>query len=98
MFVYFISAFGEQHLKRIKIGYSKDPVDRLQKLQTGSPVRLELLGTVRCRDESHAKSIEKLAHNIFYKQRRQGEWFHLSKKHLAQIKSLIIQASNRVDQ
>jgi hypothetical protein len=95
MFVYFISAFGEQHLKRIKIGYSRDPQDRLQKLQTGSPVKLELLGTVKCRDDSHAKSIEKLAHNIFHKQRRRGEWFHLSRKHVAQVKSLIEAAAAR---
>ena len=93
MFVYFISAFGEQHLKRIKIGYSRDPLERLQKLQTGSPVKLELLGTVKCRDDSHARSVEKLAHNLFYKQRRRGEWFHLSRKHLGQIKSLIEKAA-----
>jgi len=89
MFVYFISAFGEQSLQRIKIGYSRDPEDRLQKLQVGSPVRLKLIGTVKCRDERHARSIEKLAHNIFHEQRRTGEWFHLSRKHLGQIKHLI---------
>ncbi len=95
MFVYFISAFGEHELKRIKIGYSRDPADRLQKLQTGSPVKLEMLGVIKCRDDSHAKSIEKLAHNIFHKQRKRGEWFNLSRKHLGQIKSLIATAAAR---
>jgi hypothetical protein len=33
MYLYFVSAFGEQELKRIKIGYSKDPEDRLRQMQ-----------------------------------------------------------------
>lgn len=89
MYVYFIAAFGEKKLRRIKIGYSNDPAERVRRLQTGSPVQLKLLGVVKCRSETHAKSVERLAHNIFYKQRRRGEWFRLSNKHVEQIRSLI---------
>lgn len=95
MYVYFITALGVQDLKRIKIGSSKDPEDRLRKLQTGSPFKLTLLGKVKCRDVSHARSIEKLAHNIFHKKRRIGEWFHLSRKHLSQIEHLISECAKR---
>ena len=89
MFVYFIKAFGEQDLLRIKIGSSHDPKARLRALQVGSPVKLRLMGTIKCKSDSHAKSVERFAHNIFSKQRRKGEWFHLSIKHLKQMESLI---------
>lgn len=95
MYVYFIEAFGQHDLKRIKIGRSRRPRARLEELQTGSPVKLKLLGTVRCKSDGHAKSVERYAHNIFHKQRRRGEWFHLSKKHLAQIKRLIEKVAER---
>ncbi len=95
MFVYFISTFSEHEIKRIKIGSSRDPGRRLSQLQIGSPVKLHLLGVVKCRDDSHARSIESLAHNLFYKQRKRGEWFRLSYKHIAQIKSLIEKCAAR---
>ena len=95
MFVYFIKAFGGQAMLRIKIGSSKNPEARLRDLQVGSPVKLVLIGTVRCKSNDHAKRIERFAHNIFYKQRRRGEWFHLSEKHLRQMESLIKRAAER---
>lgn len=87
MFVYFIKAYGECPL--IKIGRSKTPEKRMSQLQIGCPFKLKMIGFMKCRDDSHAKSVEKLAHNIFYKQRRRGEWFKLSEAHRAQIESLI---------
>ena len=95
MFVYFVQAFGERDLIRIKIGRSRNPESRMRQLQVGSAVKLKMLGTVKCRDESHAQSIEKFAHSIFHKQRRRGEWFHLSVKHLAQMKHLIEEVASR---
>lgn len=86
-YVYFIKTFKESPL--IKIGYSKNPKKRLSVLQIGSASKLQLMGVIKCKDESHAKSIEKLAHNIFYKQRKRGEWFRLSEKHEQQLISLI---------
>lgn len=95
MYVYFIQAFGERDLVRIKIGKSQNPEARLSQLQVGSAVKLKLLGKVKCRDDSHARSVEKFAHNIFHKQRKNGEWFNLSAQHIGQIKSLIEKAANR---
>ena len=95
MYVYFIQAFGQKELILIKIGKASDPQARLRQLQTGSPIKLKMLGTVKCRDDSHARSIEKLAHNIFHEQRRRGEWFRLSAKHIKQIKSLVETAASR---
>ena len=95
MYVYFIQAFGERELVRIKIGKARDPDARLRDLQVGSPVKLKMLGKVKCRDDSHARSIEKFAHSLFYKQRKRGEWFRLSEKHIRQVKSLIETAAIR---
>lgn len=98
MFVYFIQAFGERELIRIKIGRSKDPEARLAALQVGSAVKLKMLGSVKCRSEDHAKRVENLAHNLFHKQRRRGEWFRLSMKHIDQIKSLISNAAAAMEE
>jgi hypothetical protein len=87
MYVYFLTAFGENPL--IKIGKANDPVERMKALQTGSPFKLKMLGSVKCKSELHALQVERPAHDIFRKQRRRGEWFRLSQKHTAMIKSLI---------
>lgn len=87
MYVYFIRAFGRDPM--VKIGLSKDPGNRLAQLQTGSPVRLKLLGVVECRDGNHALAVEREAHRVFEKQRRRGEWFKLSKGQMKSIKSVI---------
>lgn len=97
MYVYFLTAAApldgpkgkDRWAQLIKIGSSADPAKRMAKLQTGSPVRLQMLGSVKCRDAQHARSVERLAHNIFADQRRRGEWFRLSEKHERQVRSLI---------
>lgn len=53
-----------------KIGYSKDPSDRLRKLQTGSPVRLWLV----CIMPGNL-STEAALHGVFKERRVRGEWF-----------------------
>jgi len=92
VYVYFLKAWGECPL--IKIGSSRDPQHRLRQLQTGCPFRLKLLGTIRCTSDAHAKTVERRAHNIFYKQRRRGEWFRLSQSHEAQIMAVIRQCAD----
>ncbi len=87
MYVYFLKAWGECPL--IKIGKAKNAEKRIANLQIGCPFTLKLLGKVKCKSDFHALQVEKLAHNIFYKQRKRGEWFKLSGKHTAQIESLI---------
>jgi len=64
--VYFIRAESGQ----IKIGVSVDVVERLQDLQSASPSRLELLGTV-----SGGLREEGRLHRKFAAHRLHGEWF-----------------------
>lgn len=68
-FVYFI----DDGRGAIKIGWAKDPSVRLAQLQTGSPVRLRLLGIV-----PGVKSLERDVHRRFGGLRLHGEWFKQS--------------------
>ena len=103
MYVYFLKAaaplVGRKGAGRaeslIKIGSAADPMKRMAKLQTGSPVLLRMIGSVRCRDAEHARCVERLAHGIFARQRRRGEWFRLSAQHEAQLASLIARCGAR---
>jgi Meiotically up-regulated gene 113 len=52
----------------IKIGKSQRPGLRLSAIQTGTPVRVELLAQID-------GNIEKELHNIFSNFRQKGEWF-----------------------
>lgn len=94
MQVYFITAFHERSLVQVKIGYSKDPDARLRDLQTGSALKLKLWGTVPCRSAEHARQVEKLAHRLFHKQRRRGEWFHLSQSQMQALRNVVDRAAN----
>jgi hypothetical protein len=69
-FVYAVHAVGTD---RIKIGYSVDPEQRLNKLQTGSPIELELVAKWKGTDQD-----ERELHRILAEFRAQGEWFRLS--------------------
>ena len=61
----------------IKIGYSKDPSNRLKQLQVGNPVRLELRTTIGV---SNGYQAENNAHQYFSDKRVNGEWFELTEK------------------
>lgn len=91
MYVYFVKCSGENPL--IKIGKAKNPIERIRVLQTGSPYKLKLLGAVKCKSDQHAKQVELFAHNLFYKQRRRGEWFRLSVNTEQAIKNVITKAN-----
>lgn len=91
MYVYFLKARGEDVL--IKIGRSRDPERRVSELQTGSPFKLKLLGRVRCKNDFHAKQVEKAVHRIFHHCRRRGEWFKLSKQTLSTLHQIIKDAN-----
>lgn len=98
MYVYFIEAYREKNKKIIKIGKANNPEQRLADLQTGSPIGLRLMGKIKCKSELHAKQVEKLAHRIFAKQRRHGEWFRLSYNHMDEIINMIKTANERQEQ
>lgn len=95
MFVYFITAFHEKKLLRVKIGSSGNPEDRLAKLQTGSALRLSLWGKVRCKSRLHARLVEKAAHRLFRKRRTRGEWFALTNDDLAILRRVVAEAAQR---
>jgi hypothetical protein len=59
----------------VKIGYAKDPADRLSELQVGSPAPLKLLGCVAVKSERHARNVERAVHALFAFCRKRGEWF-----------------------
>ena len=68
--VYFI---GNRDLQVVKIGLAVNSRLRLQRLQTGSPFPLELLG-----EEHGDYELEQLLHSKFNTYRTAGEWFKLS--------------------
>lgn len=65
--IYFIEDSAN---KRIKVGYSVKPLQRLKDLQTGSSTKLVLLG-----DIEGSLQVETLLHKRFSPHRIQGEWF-----------------------
>lgn len=63
------------------------PLERLQKLQTGSPVALELVVVL-----DHVRW-EAVLHHHYRDQRRQGEWFELDERDIEQIRAWSISAA-----
>lgn len=56
----------------LKIGVSKSPQERINKLQTSSGEKLKLIKTYK---SEYYNYIEKSLHNIFSHIRKEGEWF-----------------------
>lgn len=80
-YVYFIAPEAvfvrkEEDLQVVKIGYTRfHPNARMNDLQIGSPVHLELIAYI---DGNIA--LERAFHNTFAELRWQGEWFLLERK------------------
>lgn len=70
--VYFIVS---RQLNLVKIGTTTDVDRRIATMQTGSPSRLELLGTILGDAET-----ESYLHIMFAEYRAHGEWFHYSEE------------------
>ena len=86
MYVYFILAEGRP--RRMKIGKAKNPAERLRSLQTGSPHRLSLHGFIKCKDDKTAYAIEKMLHEKFATERKNGEWFRCTDYLMARVMDL----------
>ena len=56
---------------RVKIGYSKDPVERAQALRTSLADQAEITFTVK-----GGRKLEQFFHRVFEGERLQGEWFY----------------------
>ncbi len=80
-YVYFIAPEAvfcrrEEALQVVKIGFTKShPSARMNNLQTGSPVTLELLAFI-----DGSPDLERAFHECFAELRWQGEWFLLERK------------------
>lgn len=64
----------------IKIGVADWPLKRMRDLQIGSPVKLELLDSIRCKSRRHAFDVERYAHTMLGSKRQHGEWFHIPER------------------
>jgi hypothetical protein len=73
--IYFIQC---EKTKAVKIGISSDPLKRLGQLQTGSPGKLAILGTIPGNEATEAN-----LHRQFSDRRGHGEWFDLSEEEVA---------------
>lgn len=81
--VYFIT--GEADDYPIKIGVARNDVEqRLSALQTASPFRLRVIGTI---SSTNPYGLESLLHGMFDSQRLAGEWFSRSQELLAFIEN-----------
>jgi Rha family phage regulatory protein len=69
-----------------KIGITNDTNKRIEQLSTGSPLGVERIAEFQNKD---AKKTESLIHDKFNEQRRNGEWFELTKEQLSMALKLI---------
>jgi hypothetical protein len=61
----------------MKIGFSCDPYKRLNTLQTGFPIRLDLRASREFPGIPQAKAFEKRMHKKFARHKLRGEWFDI---------------------
>jgi T5orf172 domain len=75
---------------RFKIGISTSSAKtRLRGLQTGSPVRLQIIHSALVRD---CCSAERLAHGLLARFRLHGEWFECSEEKALSVLKMVIEA------
>lgn len=81
-YVYFIASTrphkrGRGTCTPVKIGFSKNPEERLATLQTGNPSALKLSAMILCKDKAESMRLEAALHSIAEKRfkRLAGEWF-----------------------
>lgn len=76
-YVYIIQQQGKGPNAPLKIGYSKDPDERLKTLQTGSPYKLKVCTLIECESEEDGRKLERTLHWLAEKRFKKlaGEWF-----------------------
>lgn len=82
MFIYAIGTSGSKQ----KIGYSRNPNQRLKTLQTGNPEQLLIHYQFEI-DESVADKFEAYVHRQHNHKRLKGEWFEMT---IDEVKSAMI--------
>ena len=66
-----------------KIGFSKNPKNRLKTVKTHNPLNVEILATLKTYNHL---SLEKELHVLFLSKRTRGEWFELHEDDLITLK------------
>ena len=89
-FVYFIGNFKQGY---VKIGYSEDPVTRLNNIQTGCPFKVKLFFLL-----NKPKKAEVEFHNKFSFCNSYGEWFYLKGSLLTYVMNAMGLRENPVKQ
>jgi len=72
-----------------KIGRTGNFPDRLKQLRTSNPFDFQVAHLIYTNDNT---KVEEALHLIFAESRVNGEWFNLSVREIAQIRSMSIQA------
>jgi hypothetical protein len=66
-----------------KIGKSNNPINRVSKLQTGSPYQIRLYTTIKV--EGDWSTVEQALHDAYADDRIHGEWFDISEAELRNL-------------
>ena len=90
-YVYFIGAFDWKtgSLEAIKIGKSNTPPSRLKELQTATPHKLTLLGSLGCNTEKQALDFEEYFLRRYSELKIHGDWVEVSEALLSYINELV---------
>ena len=73
--LYFIGAWVDDNLIAVKIGISKDCMERLKDLQIHTFADLSVMGYYTYSSVKQARALEKEAHKALKEYRIRGEWF-----------------------
>lgn len=66
-----------------KIGYSKNPENRLKTVRTHNPLDVKIIATLKT---DNYIELERELHDLFYNKRARGEWFELKEDDLLTLK------------
>ena len=75
-FVYIMAPTKAQ--RPVKVGISNDPWKRLASVQTGSPIKLEVVEIYGCESRDEATALERKFHDHHRAVRLSGEWFNIT--------------------
>lgn len=78
----YVYVIGAADIQAVKIGWARNPTQRLSDMQTGSPVPLALLWM---RYHPRAWELESALHRHFGERRLHGEWFDLGPDSLSAV-------------
>jgi hypothetical protein len=81
----------------IKVGKAAEPRQRLESLQVGSPVLLELICVIPCKNNRNALALESHAHNLLSRHAMHGEWFRLPETEWLDVSIALFRRASELD-